>query len=175
MFPNWTRDGRLCFRYDGDDYRGFVMANDVLSVPARALPAVPRHVPARRAWADVFPETALPAHRLNLVLVWSAWSAHSPDALTSLQSARAEFERDSLDVGVMTAMDPGSEPDDIQRLVERYHIDLPRIPLARARFSLTEGDNQIPATLIFRDGQLLDRRLGAQSTTQLRSWVASLH
>ena len=26
LFPSWTKDGRLCFRYDGDDYRGFIMA-----------------------------------------------------------------------------------------------------------------------------------------------------
>ena len=24
LFPSWTKDGRLCFRYDGPDYRGFM-------------------------------------------------------------------------------------------------------------------------------------------------------
>ena len=32
LFPSWTEDGRLCFRYDGPDYRGFMMASRVLDV-----------------------------------------------------------------------------------------------------------------------------------------------
>src|SRR6202050_5244574 len=29
LFPSWTKDNRWCFRYDGDDYRGFMMASNV--------------------------------------------------------------------------------------------------------------------------------------------------
>lgn len=174
FFPSWTRDGRLCFRYDGDDYRGFLMAENVLSGAERPLPSTDQHVPARRVWADVFPETALPAHRFNLVTVWSAWSAHSPDALRDLQEARQYFERQAIDVGVMTATDPGSRRADIDGLLQRYAIALPEIPLAARRLTLTEGHNQIPSTLLFRDGLLIDRRLGAQTTQELRTWVESL-
>ena len=39
LFPSWTKDGRLCFRYDSDDYRGFMMASNVLSLPERPLSA----------------------------------------------------------------------------------------------------------------------------------------
>ena len=92
-------------------------------------------MPARRIeWSEVFPETPLPPRKLNLVMVWSTWSAHSPDALTNLQLARDVFERESFDIGVLTAIDPASESEDIGRLVGRYHIALPRIPLARGRF-----------------------------------------
>ena len=39
LFPSWTQDGRLCFRYDGPDYRGFMMANGVLDVRGGAAAA----------------------------------------------------------------------------------------------------------------------------------------
>jgi hypothetical protein len=171
FFPSWTRDGRLSFRYDGDDYRGFMIADNVLSAPERPLPSTDQHVPARRAWVDMFPETTLPAHHLNLVTVWGTWSAHSPDALQDLQRARQYFSERSIDVGVMTATDPGSRRTDIDDLLRRYRISLPEIPLAPRRLPLTEAHNQIPTTLLFRDGVLVDRRLGAQTYEDLRAWV----
>ena len=170
-FPSWTKDGRLSFRYDGDDYRGFMMASDVLSAPARPLPVSPQQVPARREWSDLCPETAAPSG-VSLVMVWSTWSAHSPDALLDLQRARESFARQSLDVGVMTATDPGSLEPDIARLLGNHRVRLQRIPLAPERLTLTEANNQIPTTLLFRGGELVDRRLGAQTAEQLERWVA---
>jgi hypothetical protein len=173
LFPSWTEDGRLSFRYDGPDYRGFMMASDVLNVPERPLPASPLALPSRRAWGDLFPETARPDHRLSLVMVWGAWSAHSPIALRDLQRAREYFNRNAVDVGVMTATDPGSREDDVARLLRRHAIRLPRIPLAPRNLLLTEAHNQSPTTLLFRDGVLIDRRLGAQSFEELRDWIAA--
>jgi hypothetical protein len=173
LFPSWTQDGRLCFRYDGPDYRGFMIASNVLNVPAQPLPSRLVHLPDRRAWKDLFPETARPDHRLNLVMIWAAWSAHSPEALSDLQRARAYFARHAYDVGVLTATDPGSREDDVARLLRRHAIRLPRIPLAPRNLPLTEAHNQIPTTLLFREGRLIDRRLGAQSFDQLREWIAA--
>lgn len=173
LFPSWTEDGRLCFRYDGPEYRGFILLSDVLDAPARPLPSSVVHLPGRRAWSDLFPETAPPDHRLNLVMVWSTWSAHSPTALSDLQRAREWFARQAQDVGVLTATDPGSREDDVARLLRRHAIQLPRIPLAPGKLVLTEAHNQIPTTLLFRDGRLVDRRLGAQSFDQLREWIAA--
>ena len=173
-FPSWTDDGRLSFRYDGPEYRGFMMASDVLVAPARPLPASPERVPSERAWSDLFPETPLPESELTLVMIWSTWSAHSPDALADLQRAREYFVRESIDVSIRTATDPGSLPGDIDLLVSRHRIDLPRIPLAAERLRLTEAHNQVPATLLFRDGKLVDRRLGAQTFEELRSWITSV-
>jgi hypothetical protein len=171
LFPSWTKDGRLSFRYDGDDYRGFMFAMDPLSAPAHPLPRLSQQVPARRTWSDVFPETQRPKHALNLVLVWGTWSAHSPMALQDMQKARDYFKQKQLDVGVSTATDPGSIPSDVTRMISEYHIDLPSIKLDPHRLVLTEAHNQIPATLLFRDGELIDRKLGAQSFEQLRTWV----
>src|SRR5688500_12248998 len=73
FFPNWTKDGRLSFRYDGEDYRGFMFASDVLSAPARPLPATSDRVPQKRSWSQIFPETPAPAHHLSVVMVWGTW------------------------------------------------------------------------------------------------------
>jgi hypothetical protein len=171
FFPSWTKDGRLSFRYDGDEYRGFMIAENVLSAPERPLAQNDQHVPDRMAWSDVFPETPAPPGRVTLVTVWGTWSAYSPGALIDLQRASRDFAEAGADVTVMTATDSGSRPADVVRVRERYGITLPQIPLAPARLPLTAAQNQIPVSLLFRDGMLVDRRLGAQPYDELRSWV----
>ena len=175
LFPSWTKDGRLCFRYDGDDYRGFMMAEHVLSAPERPLPArrtAEALVPDAPRWQDLFPESAQPASQLAIVMVWASWSAHAPDALTWLQRAEKQFAERATDVQVLTAVEPASRRVDVDRLVRQQRaITLGEIALAPGRFGLTEAVNQIPATLLFRDGRLVDRRLGAQTPEQLQAWV----
>ena len=171
LFPSWLRDGRLFFNYDGDDYRGFMIASDVLNVPARPLSADREKIPPRVVWSDLFPETPAPAHHLNMVMVWSTWSAHSPEALTWLQQARDDFRRQSADLGVMTAIEPATRRDDATAMLQRYQIALPDIPLDAQRFIRTEAKNQIPTTLLFRDGVLVATRLGAQTPAELQEWV----
>jgi hypothetical protein len=171
LFPSWTRDGRLSFRYDGDDYRGFMFADNVLAAPERPLPDAGDRVPAAPAWVDVFPETPTPDSHLALVLIYASWSAHTPDALRDLQAAARAFRAAGDDVAVLTTIDRGSRREDVDRLRRQSGIALPEIPLAPDRLALTEALNQIPTTLLFRDGVLVDRRLGAQTTEELRAWV----
>jgi hypothetical protein len=170
FFPSWTQDGRLVFRYDGDEYRGFVMATDVLSAPEQPLPRVAQHVPSARTWADIFPETEQPPG-FALVLVWGTWSAHAPQALVDLQRAREHFETRRLGVRVLMATEPGSRDEDVAETLAKHAITLHRIHLAAERLTLTEAHNQNPTTLLFRDGALIDRRLGAQTLSQLLQWV----
>src|SRR5262249_17355520 len=132
FFPSWTRDGRLSFRYDGSDYRGFLIADDVLAAPERPWSA-PITLPDPVGLGGVFPETPQPAHQLNVVTVWATWSAHSPDALLDLQRTEKTLQDGGLDVGAFTATDPGSRRVDIDRLVTRYRIGLPEIRLAPDR------------------------------------------
>jgi hypothetical protein len=175
FFPSWTSDGRLSFRYDGADYRGFMFASDVLRVPSTPLrTGSPRVTDARRDWSDVFPETAQPASRVNVVMVWGTWSAHSPDALQDLQLAQEFFARSKLDVSVAMATDPASMESDVARTLQAHSISLSRIPLAPERLRLTEMHNQNPTTLLFRDGKLIDRKMGAQTFDQLAAWVGEV-
>src|SRR4029450_6626572 len=56
LFPSWTSDGRMNFRYDGDDYRGFITATNVLSLPERPLSASarPQVATTNAPWTDLF-------------------------------------------------------------------------------------------------------------------------
>ena len=170
LFPSWTRDGRLCFRYDGPDYRGFVMASNVLDAAAEPLPAMTEALPEHRTWEEIFPET--PTTRgLQVVMIWAPWSAHSLEAFTNLQEARAAIASNGLQVEMLAAADPGSRETDITDQLDDYHVTIRRIPLSQKHLAMTEARNQMPTTLLFRDGVLVDRRLGAQSVAQLRDWV----
>jgi hypothetical protein len=149
-----------------------MMASDVLSAPEQPLPPPGPRVPAALAWADLFPETPLPAARVNVVMIWSSWSAHSPMALRAMQRARQYYQqRGGAPVGLLTALELSSRRADVDRLLREGRITLPSIPLAPARLAFTEALNQIPTELLFRDGQLVDRRLGAMSFDDLRAWV----
>ena len=71
------------------------------------------------------------------------------------------------------ATDPGSREQDVARMLSTHGVRLARIPLAPERLILTEAHNQNPTTLLFRDGELIDRRLGAQTVKELIEWVRS--
>lgn len=173
LFPSWTEDGRLCFRYDGPDYRGFMMAKGVLDVAAEPLPPAPQSLAADRTWSDIFPETPAPRSQFALVMIWAPWSAHSREAFDELEQARAYLSERIPGLAVMAAADPGSAQADVTRQLEDFHVTVPRIPLSGAGLLLTEARNQMPTTLLFKDGVLIDRRLGAQSFERLRDWVGA--
>jgi hypothetical protein len=174
LFPSWTADGRLSFRHDGDDFKGFMFASNFLREPARPLPTGGRRVTdLPRNWADIFPETEKPAARVSVVMVWGTWSAHVPDALGDLQKAQLFFRARGKDVAFFNATDAASAEPDIESLLYRYHITVPRIPLANERLRLTEMHNQNPTVLLFRDGRLLDRRFGAQTMEDLVPWITA--
>ena len=170
LFPSWTRDGRLCFRYDGPDYRGFMMASEVLQVAAVPLPAAAEPLPARRVWNEVFPETPLSRHRVHVVMIWAPWSAHTRDAFSNLEQAREHYAN-AVDLAIAAAPDPSSRESDIERQLTAYRVTVPRLPLSAKGLAITEARNQMPTTLLFRDSVLVDRRLGAQSFDELRAWI----
>jgi dipeptidyl aminopeptidase/acylaminoacyl peptidase len=170
FFPSWTEDGRLSFRYDAPDYHGFIIAEGVLSAPERPLGPRDQRVPDRVQWSDIFPETPTP-RGAALVTVWGTWSAHSPSALQDLQRIGRDPGAADERLTVLTAADIGSAPTDIARVRARYGITVPQIPLDAQRLPLTQAQNQIPVTLLFRNGELVGRRLGAQSYDMLKSWL----
>ena len=171
LFPSWTKDGRLCFRYDGPDYRGFMMAKGVLDVAAEPLPPAPQALPADRTWSEIFPETPAPQSHFTIVMIWAPWSAHSREAFGELEQARDYLSARMPSLSVLAAADPGSRQADVTRQLADFHVTVPSITLSGRGLLLTEGRNQMPTTLLFRDGVLIDRRLGAQSFERLRDWV----
>jgi hypothetical protein len=173
LFPSWTADGRLCFRYDGPDYRGFMIASNVLDVPAASLSAASEALPERRAWNDIFPETQTTSG-MRLVMIWAPWSAHSFEAFANLQQAQDYFAKQGVKVDVMAAADPGSRETDIVQQLSDFQVTVPRIPLSQKGLAMTEARNQMPTILLFRDGILVGQRLGAQSSEALQNWVTGL-
>jgi WD40 repeat protein len=173
LFPSWTADGRICFRYDGDEYRGFVVLDSVLSAPERPLPSSNARQLTGTTWSELFPDVPRPKHRLNVVVIWATWSAHAPLALRSLAEADGYFRRRAADVGVAAAVEISTLPADAQRLLADYDIALPQIHVPPRRLSATGALNQIPTTLLFRDSVLIDRRLGAVAAPDLTRWVAN--
>ncbi len=170
LFPSWLADGRLFFNYDGDEYRGFMIASDFMRATVEPLPT-PAPAPSRIAWNDVFPAAAPLADGLGLVMIWSTWSAHSPEALQWLQEARDNLAHRSVDVDVMTATEPATRRRDATAMLSKYAISLPHIPLDVHAFMRSKAANQMPTTLLFRDGVLVDVRLGAQTAAELGEWV----
>jgi hypothetical protein len=174
LFPNFTRDGRLSFRYDSPDFRGFMFASNFLSLPASPLPnGSGSPLAADRAWHDIFPDTDQPSTPFTMVLIWSSWSAHSPIALADMQRARDYFRANGAGVTVLATTEPASQAADVSLLLSRNRISLPSIPLTPAGLAQTEGRNQMPTTLLFHGDKLVDRRLGAQTFDELREWVAT--
>ena len=104
-------------------------------------------------------------------MIWAPWSAHSLEAFTNLQAAHEEFAARGVPVRVLAAADPGSRESDIVGQLEDFQVTIPRIPLSQKSLAMTEARNQMPTTLLFRDGVLVDRRLGAQSADGLRDWI----
>ena len=171
LFPSWTKDGRLCFRYDGPDYRGFMFASNVLSLPARPLTAPkPAATPANVRWSDLF-ATPRPAQRTNLVMIWSDWSPHAPAALSDLQRLRNELQTAGTDISVTTAVPSAMRRADADRILRAHDIRLPEMSLLPDRLHLTGALNQIPTELLFRDGALVDEKLGPQSLADLKAWL----
>jgi hypothetical protein len=171
LFPSWTQDGRINFRYDGADYRGFMTVTGVRSTLEQPLPAPTAGTSAPVTWASLFPTAPAPAHETNLVLVWSSWSAHTPDALTELQRARDQFAAAGLDVGVVTTPEISSQRPDLDRLRRQSAITLPELAATPAGLVSAQALNQSPTTLLFKEGRLVDRKLGAQTAGALREWV----
>lgn len=174
LFPSWTKDGRLCFRYDGPDYRGFMIAKGVLAVAAEPLPAAPATLPAERTWHDIFPETPAPSGQLSVVLIWAPWSVHSRQAFDELERARDYLTPRISGFTVMAAADPSSAEAEIAGQLTDFRVTVPRVPISARGLLLTEARNQMPTTLLFKDGVLVDRRLGAQSFERLCEWVGGV-
>jgi hypothetical protein len=169
VFPSWTSDGRLSFRYDAEDYQGFLMASAVLDAPEAPLESS-RRVDAEPAWNDLFPRSPAPAGAA-MVLVWSTWSAHSEDALKALHRFSAERGSVPADrVAIRRTLDISSKPEDAQRMIAEWQVRIPEIERTPTLAFALRTATQMPMYLLFDDGRLVGERLGAQTAEQLNAW-----
>jgi hypothetical protein len=172
LFPSWTKDGRLCFRYDGPDYRGFMMASNVLDVPARPLPSVSEALPKHRTFSQVFPNVDRLEETFDVVLIWAPWSAHSGIAFEELDKTKAYFDENGGGVRFMQAADPANGESEIERQLAKFQTTVPRFAITQQGLALTQARNQMPTTLLFKNGDLIGEKLGAQTVAELKSWIA---
>ena len=169
VFPSWTSDGRLSFRYDADDYHGFVMVSGALDAPETPLQSG-RRVDAEPVWTDLFPRSAAPAGAA-MVLVWSTWSAHSEDALKALDRFSIQHAVPANGIAIRHTLDISSAPEDAQRMMAEWRVRIPAIErTATPAFALRTA-TQMPMYLLFDDGRLVGERLGAQTAEELHDWL----
>jgi hypothetical protein len=144
-FPSWTKDGRLSFRYDGADYKGFMVVSNALAVPAERLPKSPEPLPSRRTWEEIFPGTPVPATALAMVLVWAPWSAHSQDAFAGLERTRTFLHTRRINISFLTAADPANGESEIKRQLAIFGASVPRLSIAPPGLAMIEanGDSSV--------------------------------
>ena len=170
-FPSWTNDGKLLFRQNLHDFRGFVLASNVLNGGWQAFPKTSRASLIGARWTNIFPAVAAPASDVTVITVWAPWNAHSDYALQSAQKAGAVFRQRQWDVTILAALEPSSLADDARRMLVAAQSHLPALPLLWADVQATYAHNQVPSNLLFKRGVLADVRLGALDSDDMLSWV----
>jgi hypothetical protein len=107
-----------------------------------------------------------------LVMIWSPWSAHTPEALLWLQEASDTLALQGSDVRILLATEPSANSAEAANLARRYGNTLPQVPIGSQGLAKARAGNQMPTILFFRRGALVDQRLGAQTPHEMLSWVA---
>jgi hypothetical protein len=169
LFPSWTKDGRLCFRYDSAEYRGFVIASDFMRNPWQPFPADDH--PSAPKLAELVPERRRSSQEVDVLVVWAPWNAHSPDALVNLQRAVATWQVTGRHVRAVAAAEPSSDAAEAAAMRESLGIGVEQVAVARDRLLDAGIGNHIPTTLLFRDGEIYGRKLGALSSEELVQWI----
>lgn len=171
-YPSWTNDGRLCFRQDGPDYKGFILADHVLDATETPLPHDIK--PDRLlSWAKLFPSDGPPVRGLSVVVMWSSWNVHSAEALRAGALACRRLHAAGIDVGVYEAPEidsarnplPLAAPD--SRLIGRLSVD-------PSMLGFTPAVNQMPSVLVFSAERLIGEKFGSISADQLVAWIDGL-
>jgi dipeptidyl aminopeptidase/acylaminoacyl peptidase len=170
FYPSWTDDGRLCFRYDSDDFKGFVIA-DGFDQRGEPLPTTTARSPTTVLWRSVFPEQPEPKSAYTVAMVWATWGAHCQTALADLEEAISRLRAVHIDAASAVVNEPVSNEKEVRRVLRRLHSSAPHFAVAPERLWLTRADNQIPALMLFKGETLVARRLGAQTVDELVRWI----
>lgn len=165
-YPSWTRDGRLVFRYDAADYRGFLMATRVLDAPRSPLPkAYPDDAPEPPPLARLYPKGNAPRQRVVIVNFWAGWCVHCRAELPMLHQLRKDLRAAGADAELVGACDPTSFQTDRDFILSRSKLDIPQVDLTAAEVN-AYGIQVYPTTLIFVEGRVAVRHAGALTRAQ---------
>lgn len=157
-FPNWTDDGALVFRRDGQDFKGFVR------VVGDFAPSTP---PVRSTRIDPVDDVAhTPISRgaqCVVVLLWASWGAHSDDALSAFVEAESRVPSCTFRMSI----DPTSDPAVVAAMLRRsnYHGTIGDLDWTEWR--RLGGLNQTPTYVFYNHGCLAARVLGAMDANAL--------
>ena len=157
-----TADGRLCFRYDAPDFRGFVIVSNFMALPAEPLPAPVQAGVGRVGWSDLFVDSEARTEEWRLVLVWAPWCTHCGEAFRELQAAAEAWRAASGRVSLFAAAEPNSRPGDVPTMTRLEGIVAPALRMKSESVSVSGAANQLPTVLLFAGDHLVGRKLGTQ-------------
>lgn len=174
-YPSWTHDGRLSFRYDSEDYRGFMMASNFLKNPAQPLPQ-PRTaavVEKQLNLKQLYQTGSPPNHHVVLVNFWAGWCVHCRQELPTLERVRQYLRQKGLDAEIVGACEPSSFKSDRDRVIHDRNLTLPQVDI-RPKDLADFGVPMFPTNEMFVDGKMVERRYGAQSYDQFIEWFEKM-
>lgn len=173
-YPSWTRDGRLAFRYDSDEYRGFVFATGFLKNRRAPLPtSYPDEKAPATILKELFGRRPMPNQRVVVVNFWAGWCVHCRAELPVLNRLRKSLRSQNADVEIIGACDPTSFKSDRDFILQRSNLDIPQISISSKEVNAFRVQ-VYPTTLFFIDGTLAERRHGALTESEFRNTLTKL-
>lgn len=169
-YPSWTRDGRLSFRYDGEDFRGFLLASDFLGNAWEPLPTSAPKAASAPTLQEVLGGQAPAAARAVLINFWAPWCSHCRDELPALARLDAALRAARSDVVILGACAPDGRREDRERLIRSEGLGFRQVDLSPQTFA-DLGVRMFPTSMLFVDGRLVERRFGSQRYDDFVAWL----
>lgn len=174
-FPSWTRSGSLVFRYDGPDFQGFMRVDNPHSAPIEERRALAARRPTGR-WQprNEAESTFAKAAPVVVVMFWSALGAHSSRALADLAAASVGFcDKTPVHCAMVAARDASVRGDQTHAVSGSLRRTINVVPVSVGQMLNYGAANQNPTYLLFLNGCLDDRLLGAMRSHEIREWVTN--